>query len=144
VKLTTYFHLVPMSKNAWSYTSIPQYSFMAWCSVKKSTGSTLPLPLANETGCKLQIHGCYSFMLMKKSVERWMTGIDVSASKLTIYLLRTANVFQLCNGSSISKMGSSWFLIEHSIRPKMRHMMYIACSVNSVCYSVFRYESVIR
>jgi hypothetical protein len=21
-------------KNAWSYTSIPQYAFMAWCSVK--------------------------------------------------------------------------------------------------------------
>jgi hypothetical protein len=29
-------------KNAWSYTSTPQYAFMAWCSVKKSTGTTLP------------------------------------------------------------------------------------------------------
>jgi hypothetical protein len=25
---------VPRSKNAWSYTSTPQYAFMAWCSVK--------------------------------------------------------------------------------------------------------------
>jgi hypothetical protein len=24
--------------------SLPQYTFMAWCSVKKSTGTTLPLP----------------------------------------------------------------------------------------------------
>jgi hypothetical protein len=26
---------VPRSKNEWSYTSTPQYAFMAWCSVKK-------------------------------------------------------------------------------------------------------------
>jgi hypothetical protein len=25
---------VPRSKNEWSYTSISQYAFMAWCSVK--------------------------------------------------------------------------------------------------------------
>jgi hypothetical protein len=31
-------------KNAWHYTSTPQYAFMVWCSVKKSTGTTLPLP----------------------------------------------------------------------------------------------------
>jgi hypothetical protein len=31
-------------RNAWSYTSTPQYAFMAWWSVKKSTGTTLPLP----------------------------------------------------------------------------------------------------
>jgi hypothetical protein len=30
--------------NAWSNTSTPQYTFIAWCSVKKSTGTTLPLP----------------------------------------------------------------------------------------------------
>jgi hypothetical protein len=35
VKLTTHLHLVPRSKHAWSYTSTPQYSFVAWCSVKK-------------------------------------------------------------------------------------------------------------
>jgi len=23
---------------------LPRYAFMAWCSVKKSTGTTLPLP----------------------------------------------------------------------------------------------------
>jgi hypothetical protein len=27
-------------KNAWSYTSIPQYVFMAWCSVKHSENFT--------------------------------------------------------------------------------------------------------
>jgi hypothetical protein len=34
VKLTTHLHLVPSSKNEWSYTFTPQYAFMAWCSVK--------------------------------------------------------------------------------------------------------------
>jgi len=34
VKVTTHLHLVPRSKNKWSYTSTPQYDFMAWCSVK--------------------------------------------------------------------------------------------------------------
>jgi hypothetical protein len=44
--LIIHLHLVPRSKNEWSYTSIPQYAFMAWCSVlKKSTGTTLLLPL---------------------------------------------------------------------------------------------------
>jgi len=31
------------SRNAWIYTSTPPYAFMAWCSVKKRTGTTLPL-----------------------------------------------------------------------------------------------------
>jgi hypothetical protein len=34
VKLTTHLHLVPRSKNEWSYISTPQYVFMAWCLVK--------------------------------------------------------------------------------------------------------------
>jgi hypothetical protein len=34
VKLTTHLHLVPRSKNEWSYTSTPQYVFMEWCLVK--------------------------------------------------------------------------------------------------------------
>jgi hypothetical protein len=34
MKLTTHLHLMPRSKDEWSYTSTPQYAFMAWCSVK--------------------------------------------------------------------------------------------------------------
>jgi hypothetical protein len=37
VKLTTYLHLVPKSKNEWSYTSTPQYAFTEWFSVVKRT-----------------------------------------------------------------------------------------------------------
>jgi hypothetical protein len=43
VKLTTPLHLVPRSKNEWSYTSTPQYASMAWCSVK-AQGQLYPLP----------------------------------------------------------------------------------------------------
>jgi hypothetical protein len=41
-------------KNGWSYTSTPQYAFMAWCSIK-TQGLTLTLPCINEvrTVCKL-------------------------------------------------------------------------------------------
>jgi hypothetical protein len=38
-------HLPPSSdevRNTWSYTSTPQYAFMAWCSVKESTETALP------------------------------------------------------------------------------------------------------
>jgi hypothetical protein len=44
VKKTTHLRLVPRSKYWWSCTSTPQYAFMAWCSVRGSTGTTLPLP----------------------------------------------------------------------------------------------------
>jgi hypothetical protein len=40
VKLTTHLHLVPRSKNEWSYTSTPQYAFMAWCLVKHTDNFT--------------------------------------------------------------------------------------------------------
>jgi hypothetical protein len=42
----THLHLVPRSENEWSYTSTLQHAFMAWCLVKKSTGTTLPLSLS--------------------------------------------------------------------------------------------------
>jgi len=35
VKLTTHLHLVPKSKNAWRYTSTPQYASMVWSSAKR-------------------------------------------------------------------------------------------------------------
>jgi hypothetical protein len=34
MKATTHLHLQPRSRNAWSYTPLPQYVFMAWCLVK--------------------------------------------------------------------------------------------------------------
>jgi hypothetical protein len=34
IKLTTHLHLVQRSRNAWSYTTLPQYVFIAWCLVK--------------------------------------------------------------------------------------------------------------
>jgi hypothetical protein len=42
VKATTRLHLVPRSKNEWSYTSTP---LMAWCTVKNNPGTALILPL---------------------------------------------------------------------------------------------------
>jgi hypothetical protein len=54
-------HSLPSSaevKNAWSYTSTLQYSFMVWYLVKKkSTGTTSPLTLP-YTSLKLLLHFC--------------------------------------------------------------------------------------
>jgi len=33
MKLTIHLHQASKPKNAWSYTSTPQYAFMTWCSV---------------------------------------------------------------------------------------------------------------
>jgi len=44
VKLTIYLHLVPTSKNAWSYISTPQYAFMEGCLVKYRDNFTFTLP----------------------------------------------------------------------------------------------------
>jgi hypothetical protein len=44
VKLTTHLHLL-LSKNAWSYTSSPKYTFMVWFSVKKKAQEQLHLYL---------------------------------------------------------------------------------------------------
>jgi len=44
-QMDTGLHLVLRSKNEWSYNSTPQYAFTTWCSVKKSTVTTLHLPL---------------------------------------------------------------------------------------------------
>jgi hypothetical protein len=43
VKLTTRLHLVPGSMRG-AIHPLPQYTYMEWCSVKKSTEKTLPLP----------------------------------------------------------------------------------------------------
>jgi hypothetical protein len=34
--------------NAWNYTYTLQYAFMVWCSIKKSTGTTLPAPYLRD------------------------------------------------------------------------------------------------
>jgi hypothetical protein len=43
VKLTTQLSLVPRSKNGWTIPPLPQYAFMAWCSVTKKTQGYLYL-----------------------------------------------------------------------------------------------------
>jgi hypothetical protein len=49
VKLTTHLHLVPRSKNEWSYTSIPQYVFVTRCLVNHRDKFTYPYITSEET-----------------------------------------------------------------------------------------------
>jgi hypothetical protein len=46
VKLTTHLHLVPRSKNEWSYTSTPPVRLHGVVLKQKSSGTPLPLPLS--------------------------------------------------------------------------------------------------
>jgi len=65
VKLTAH-HLVPGSKNAWSYNSTPQYAFIVCgAQLNKSTGKALISPLDGGVICLLlNVQGCNS---VKKS-----------------------------------------------------------------------------
>jgi hypothetical protein len=49
MKLTTHLHLVPRSKNEWSYTSTPPESLHG-VALSKSIGTTLPLPSRKKLG----------------------------------------------------------------------------------------------
>jgi hypothetical protein len=53
MKLTTHLHLVLRSKNEWSYTSTPQYAFMAWCSVKGKGQLYLLHSVVSETNISI-------------------------------------------------------------------------------------------
>jgi hypothetical protein len=86
-------HLVPKSKNEWSYTSVPQYAFMAWCSTK-STGTTFTLPVPrfiwspqNEAECKRS--------LKYRNTEGWISS-NCSDSRYIVRSLVSANRPQIC------------------------------------------------
>jgi hypothetical protein len=49
-EVTTHLHIVPRTKNEWSYTSTPQYAFMARCSVKEEERKTEIIWNSKTTG----------------------------------------------------------------------------------------------
>jgi hypothetical protein len=51
----THLHLVPRSKNAWSYTSTPPYIFLAWCLAKHR----VTLPFYDQSNVFFSPHECY-------------------------------------------------------------------------------------
>jgi len=94
------FHLVPRSKNAWSYTSTPQYVFMAWCLVKHRDNFTftftfLPLTWIQKNWHKIKlwvqcaftssISRTYSGIIMKSCYfwTKWYYGSLPSVTVLT-------------------------------------------------------------
>jgi len=75
VKLTTQFHLVPKSKNVWSYTSIPQYALMAWCLVKHRENFTLLIIEYSSVSLLLNVtYGCESISTLQRERERTKRG----------------------------------------------------------------------
>jgi hypothetical protein len=74
------YHTPPSSgevKNAWRYTSIPQYAFMAWCSVKEQGQVYLYRYVTLK-----QIDGLIGHMVPRKYVQK---------KCLLSYILRRGN-----------------------------------------------------
>jgi hypothetical protein len=81
VKLTTHLHLVPRSKNAWSYNSTPQSAFMVWCSVKMAQGQ-LYVSSSNSS-----VHTLYKFLCLTEHGLLKKYDTILSALQLTKYAL---------------------------------------------------------
>jgi len=82
-------HLVLRSKNEWSYTSTPQYAFMAWCLVKaQGQLYLLPLPHITETwnnflALTKQIYTNYNYGLEKEmDLSHWQNADRLSTLML--------------------------------------------------------------
>jgi len=69
VKLTTHLHIVPRSKKEWRYTFTPSVRFMAWCSVKKSAGTNLPLSKKFCVICSLERDTQSSFSVLRSTFK---------------------------------------------------------------------------
>jgi hypothetical protein len=79
MKLTTHLHLVPRSKNEWSYISTPPYVFMAWCSVK-AQGLLYLLPLVVSLSAE--------FPLTKSNSPDTTPGIYIAAMFVFVNITR--------------------------------------------------------
>jgi hypothetical protein len=67
---------VPRSKNEWSYTPLPQYAFMAWCSVKAQGKVYLYLlPIVTPL-----IYNIMSGLIIMKCMDLGIDGTDVGQS----------------------------------------------------------------
>jgi hypothetical protein len=103
VKLTTHLRLVPRSKNGWSCTSTPTYAFMAWCLVRGSTGTTLPLPLLKMKSQILLGRG------------RWMTEVRFQVEG-RLFLFVTVSKLALWPNQFLSNEYRGLLLRRHSGR----------------------------
>jgi hypothetical protein len=91
VKLSPHLRLVPGSKDAWSYTSLPQYAFMVCCSIKKHMDNfTLSLrrslsKMARERHFE-SAQGLCNFLSSQRPVCPWGTGRSSCTGDWTVIL----------------------------------------------------------
>jgi hypothetical protein len=80
VKLTTHLHLVPRSKNEWSYTSTPQFAFMAWCLVNHSDSFAFLL-------CLIYLHsGLFQVCIVKARTVMLFQLINLSTYRTELQI----------------------------------------------------------
>jgi hypothetical protein len=131
VNLTTHLHLVPRSKNEWSYTSTPQYAFMAWCSVKRKAQGQLYLTLCTRTVCKVR---GLTLLLRVGTLWRCVDSLLFEVPPLASDALLTTlhplleNVLQTVNHFEISCLGAPFSWLEKPRKCRGRDLNWILCS----------------
>jgi hypothetical protein len=81
VKLVTHLHLVPRSKKEWSYTSIPLYASVAWCSVKaQGQLYLLTSPLTDGSFVRKPLkHGVTRIVALRLEKDQSMFSLSLAA-----------------------------------------------------------------
>jgi len=83
VEQTTHLHLVPRSKNAWSYISTDQYAFMAYCSVRKKAQGQIYLCLLPSESSELVQHLRFSLVFQEYGFESLLHKVIMRLSLLS-------------------------------------------------------------
>ena len=77
-RLNVYLHLLPRSRNAWSSTSTPQYAFIAWCSIKCFTFTSIILRFTN-----------FMRFWVVKAVKIWVVALLIVTPRSLVAAART-------------------------------------------------------
>jgi hypothetical protein len=102
----------PRSKNAWSYTSTPQYAFMAWRSVKKQhrDNFTFSRPISSLP-CPNRLQGPTQLPVQRVTVVRQP---EHEANHYPPSSAQVKN--ERCDISTITNVLMAWFFVKHRIR----------------------------
>jgi len=94
MKLTTHIHLVPVSRMRGAIPPFRPYAFMAWCSVKMSSETTLPFCISltsKEAAVGLYKSHCTSHGLLGST--RQTGGKETVVTEYNFFKLRFCNEY---------------------------------------------------
>jgi hypothetical protein len=115
MKLITHLYLVSSSRMRGAIPQLPQYAFMAWCSVEKNTWTNLPLPLLLTLRGTATVGG---------SLKEWKMKLASEARQHRCWVILSLcekNVLRKILGSKTEEVAGKWGKIHdeelHSLWP---------------------------